>query len=300
MSLDVQRHWLDRKASPYVFVAPFFVLFGVFGLYPMVYTLWVSLHDWRLLSGDHPFVGLDNYLTLFGDANFWNAVVNTLGMFVVATVPQLLIALWLANSLNRKIRARTLFRMGVLVPNITSIAAVAIVFGQLFGRDYGLFNWLIGLVGAGPIDWQAGTLSSWTAISVMVDWRWTGYNALIFLAAMQVIPRSLYESAELDGASRFRQFWSLTVPMMRPTIIFVSIVSISGALQLFVEPLLFNQGNVLGGSTRQSQTVVMYMYEKAFHGDFDYGYGSAVGWMLFLIILVIALVNVVLLRRNTT
>jgi cellobiose transport system permease protein len=300
MRLDVQRHRLDRKASPYVFVAPFFVLFGVFGLYPMAYTLWVSLHDWQLLSPDHPFVGLDNYVTLFGDANFWNAVVNTLGIFVVATVPQLLIALWLANSLNRKIKARTLFRMGVLVPNITSIAAVAIVFGQLFGRDYGLFNWLIGLVGVTPVDWQANTWSSWTAISVMVDWRWTGYNALIFLAAMQVIPRSLYESAELDGASRCRQFWSLTVPMMRPTIIFVSIVSVSGALQLFVEPLLFNQGNVLGGSTRQSQTVVMYMYEKAFRGDFDYGYGSAIGWMLFLIILVIALVNVALMRRNTT
>ncbi|WP_281905717.1 carbohydrate ABC transporter permease [Phytohabitans aurantiacus] len=287
------------KASPYLYIAPFFVLFGVFGAYPLAYTLWVSLHDWDLLAEDHPFVGLDNYTKLMGDADFWHSVVNTLGIFVISTVPQLLLALWIANLLNRQLRARTFFRMGILIPNITSTAAVAIVFGQLFSREFGLINWTLDLVGIDAIDWRANRLASWVAVSTMVDWRWTGYNALIFLAAMQAIPRDLYESAAIDGANAFRQFWSITVPMLRPTIIFCVIVSTIGGLQLFTEPLLFNSGTnpIRGGPSRESQTMTMYMFENAFAPNFNFGYGSAVAWMLFALIAIVAIVNVVLIRR---
>jgi cellobiose transport system permease protein len=290
---------LDVKYSPYLYVAPFFVLFAVFGAYPLVYTLWVSLHDWDLLAADHPFVGLANYSALMSDSDFWNSVYNTLGIFVLSTVPQLLLALWLANLLNRQLRARTFFRMGVLIPNITSTAAVAIVFGQLFSRDFGLVNWVLGLVGAGPIDWNASKLGSWVAISTMVDWRWTGYNALIFLAAMQAIPRDLYESAAIDGARPSRQFWSITVPLLRPTIIFCVIISTIGGLQLFTEPLLFNSGTnaIRGGPLRESQTMTMYMFENAFAPNYNFGYGAAVAWMLFALIVVVAIVNVLIIRR---
>jgi cellobiose transport system permease protein len=264
-----------------------------------VYTLWVSLHDWDLLAADHPFVGLANYSALMSDSDFWNSVYNTLGIFVLSTVPQLLLALWLANLLNRQLRARTFFRMGVLIPNITSTAAVAIVFGQLFSRDFGLVNWVLGLVGAGPIDWNASKLGSWVAISTMVDWRWTGYNALIFLAAMQAIPRDLYESAAIDGARPSRQFWSITVPLLRPTIIFCVIISTIGGLQLFTEPLLFNSGTnaIRGGPLRESQTMTMYMFENAFAPNYNFGYGAAVAWMLFALIVVVAIVNVLIIRR---
>ncbi|GAA4706738.1 sugar ABC transporter permease [Phytohabitans rumicis] len=291
---------LDIKLSPYLYIAPFFVLFGVFGAYPLGYTLWVSLHDWDLLAEDHPFVGLANYSELLGDADFWNAVVNTLGIFVISTVPQLLLALWLANMLNRQLRARTLFRMGVLIPNITSTAAVAIVFGQLFSREFGLINWALDLVGIDAIDWRASRLGSWVAISTMVDWRWTGYNALIFLAAMQAIPRDLYESAAIDGARPARQFWSITVPMLRPTIIFCVIISTIGGLQLFTEPLLFNSGTnpIRGGPTRESQTMTMYMFENAFAPNFNFGYGAAIAWMLFALIAIVAVVNVLIIRRG--
>jgi cellobiose transport system permease protein len=290
---------LDIKASPYLYIAPFFVLFGVFGAYPLAYTLWVSLHDWDLLAQDHPFVGLDNYTKLMGDADFWHSVVNTLGIFVISTVPQLLLALWIANLLNRQLRARTFFRMGILIPNITSTAAVAIVFGQLFSREFGLINWTLDLVGIDAIDWRANRLASWVAVSTMVDWRWTGYNALIFLAAMQAIPRDLYESAAIDGANAFRQFWSITVPMLRPTIIFCVIVSTIGGLQLFTEPLLFNSGTnpIRGGPMRESQTMTMYMFENAFAPNFNFGYGAAVAWMLFALIAIVAIANVVLIRR---
>ena len=287
----------ETKYSPYLFVAPFFVLFGIFGAYPLFYTAWVSLHDWNLI-GDHQWVGLANYRELMADADFWNAVGNTMGIFVIATVPQMLLALGLASTLNREIRARTVFRMGVLVPNITSVAAVAIVFGQLFSRDFGLVNFVLGLFGIDPVDWQADKWSSWLAIATMVDWRWTGYNALIFLAAMQAIPKDLYEAAAIDGATRVRQFWSITVPMLRPTIVFAVIISTIGGLQLFTEPLLFGYGKMQGGTLRQFQTVTMYMYENAFQ-RFHYGYGSAIAWMLFMLIGVICIVNFLVVRRTT-
>jgi cellobiose transport system permease protein len=292
-------HRFDTKGSPYLYVAPFFLLFGVFGAFPLVYTAYVSMHDWNLLEADHPFIGLENYTKILADEQFWNAVYNTMGIFVLATIPQLLVALWLANMLNRSLRAKTFFRMSVLVPNITSIAAVAIIFAQLFSTDFGLVNWFLSLFGVDNLDWHANRYLSWIAISTMVNWRWAGYNALIFLAAMQAIPRDLYESAAIDGANRSRQFWSITIPMLKPTLVFCIIVSTIGNLQLFVEPLLFNAGSnsILGGPGREAQTITMYMWENAF-GDYNnFGYGSAVAWMLFLIIIVIAVINALITRR---
>ena len=299
-----QRRWssrrgrFDHKISPYIYVAPFFVLFGVFGLYPLVYTAWVSLRNWDYIGGDKGFVGLQNYTELLKDDWFTGAVFNTVGMFIVATVPQLLLALMLAYALNRQMRARTLFRMGILVPNITSVVAVGIIFAQLFSRDWGLINWVLGLVGIDQIDWRASQWASWTAISTMVDWRWTGYNSLIFLAAMQAIPKDLYESAAIDGASTWRQFWKITVPLLRPTIIFAVIISTIGGLQLFTEPLVFIGGNgaILGGSERQAQTVTMFLVETAFR-RFDFGYGAAIAWLLFLLIMFISIINVWIVRR---
>ncbi len=287
----------DTRLSPYLLVAPFFVLFGVFGLYPLLRTAWVSLHDWSLL-GDHTWIGLDNYGRLFTDPYFWNAVVNTLGMFLLATVPQLLIALGLASVLNRRLRGRTFFRLGVLVPNVTSVAAVSIIFTLIFARDFGLVNWLLERLGVGAVDWHATRLASWTAISVMVDWRWTGYNALILLAALQAVPKDLYEAAAIDGASGWRQFWSITVPMLRPTLLFVVIVSTIGGVQLFTEPLLFNSGAgaLAGGTSRQFQTIAMYLVELAFPGQ-AFGYAAAIAWVLFLLIAVVSAINLWLISR---
>jgi cellobiose transport system permease protein len=285
----------DVRFAPYFFIAPFFVLFAVFGAFPLVYTGWVSLHDWHLI-GEHTFVGVGNYTALFADPDFWNALKNTVGIFVIATVPQLLIALAVANLLNRKIRARTFFRMGVLIPNVTSVAAVGIVFGQLFARDVGLVNYLVTALGLDAVDWQANTWSSWIAIAVMVDWRWTGYNTLILLGAMQAIPKDLYESAALDGAAPWQQFWRITVPLLRPTLVFTVIISTIGGLQLFTEPVIFGNGKMLGGTLGQFQTVTMYMYETAFQ-RFQYGYGAAIAWSLFGLIVVFSLINLLIVRR---
>jgi cellobiose transport system permease protein len=290
---------LDLKASPYLYVAPFFVLFLVFGFFPLLYTGWVSMRDWGLIKGDQGFVGLENYQEVLTDANFWNAMYNTAGIFIVATVPQLLLALMLANWLNRKLRFRTALRMGILLPNITSVAAVGIVFGFIFADRYGLANWILQSMSLDPISWRGSRWASWTAISFMVDWRWTGYNALIYLAAMQAIPRDLYESASLDGASPARQFWQITVPLIQPTILFTVIISTIGGMQLFTEPLMFNYGAAGSGSGLEGfQTIAMYIYTTTFEGNFKYGVGSAMSWLLFMLIMMFALINFLMVRRS--
>ena len=161
-----------------------------------------------------------------------------------------------------------------------------------------LVNWLLGFVGVEPIAWQDHRWSSWLAISTMVDWRWTGYNALIFLAALQAVPKDLYEAAAIDGASKWRQFWSISVPLLRPTIVFVTLISTIGGIQLFTEPLLFNSGAnaITGGTTRQFQTLTMYLYEKAFTG-LDFGYAAAIAWGMFVVIAIVGAINALLLRR---
>ncbi|WP_188190551.1 carbohydrate ABC transporter permease [Nonomuraea sp. SYSU D8015] len=296
------RHTLDLRVSPYAYVAPFFLLFCAFGLFPLIYTAWVSLHEWTLLSDTHEFIGLDNFSTLLADGYFWNATFNTLSIGVLSTAPQLVLAIWLAHLLNGRLRFQTLFRVALLVPNVTSVVAVVVIFSQLFGRDFGLINWVLSWFGAGQIDWAAGTATSHIALSVMIMWRWTGYNALIFLAAMQAVPRDLYEAATLDGASTFKQLRSITIPMIRPTIVFVVIVSTIGAMQIIAEPLLFGASmsggaaGSTGGPDRQYQTLALFVYEQGF-GKFDFGYASAASWLMFLAVVLVAGINFLITRR---
>ena len=289
----------DVKYTPYLMIAPFFLLFLAFGLFPLAYNLVVSLRVWKL---DDPtqdgWAGLSNFRKVFSDGDFLHALVNTLGIFVISTVPQLILALILAGLLNRKLRMSTTLRVGILLPYVTSIAASTLIFGTIFTRDTGLANYVLHFVGIGPIDWQAGRFSSWIAISTMVDWRWIGYNALIYLAAMQSVPRDLYEAAAIDGAGQRRQFLKITVPMIRPAILFTVVLSTIGGLQLFTEPLLFdtNPSSASGGSTHQFQTVAMLIYKVGWR-DLDLGYAAAMAWVLFLIVIVIAGINGLLTSR---
>jgi cellobiose transport system permease protein len=289
---------LDSRVTPFLFITPFFLLFAVFGLFPMLYTGWISLHHWQLINGDAGFVGFANYGALFTDPHFYNALGNTASIFLLSTVPQLLSALGIAALLDRPLRARTLWRAAVLLPNVVSVVAVALVFAQLYGRDFGVVNWVLHFAGIPPIDWQAHVWSSHLAIASMVIWRWTGYDALMYLAAMQSVPAELYEAAELDGASRWQRFWSVTVPGIRPTIMFTVIISTIAGLQLFAEPQLFDPSGTagVGGNDRQFQTLTMYLYEKGF-GHLDAGYAATIAWVVFAVCFVCALVNFFLVRR---
>jgi cellobiose transport system permease protein len=287
----------DVRYSPYVYISPFFVLFLLVGLFPLVYTAVVSVYDWDLLGGKGEFVGLQNYRDVLDNPYFWKSAVNTISIFLWSSVPQIIIALGLAGLLDTALRGATFWRMSVLLPFVVAPVAVAIIFGSLFGDRYGLVNEALGWIGIDPIQWHVNRLASHIAIATMVNWRWTGYNALILLAAMQSVPRDLYEAAAIDGASRFKQFTRITIPSIRPTVIFVIITSTIGGLQIFAEPRLFDQTNAHnGGSDRQFGTMTMLIYDYGWHLR-NLGRASATAWLLFLLIVVIALLNYWLSRR---
>ncbi|MEY2849217.1 MAG: hypothetical protein RI885_1884 [Actinomycetota bacterium] len=287
--------WADRLA-PYAYVAPFFVIFAVFGLFPTLFTFYVALFDWNPI-GDRTFVGLQNFEVLFGDTRFWNALGNTFSIWILSTVPQLLLALILAQLLNNaRLRFANLFRMSMLVPYITSVVATTIVFASIFGREYGLINAALQFVGLERIDFTSDTFASHILVSAMVLWRWFGYNTLIYLAALQAVPRELHEAASVDGAGGVKRFLFVTIPSLRPVIIFTVIVSTIGGLQVFTEPLLLSAPQLTGGSGRQFQTLTLFMYEQGF-GNFQFGYGSAIGVVLFVLIVVFSVINFLLSRR---
>jgi cellobiose transport system permease protein len=288
----------DVKWSPYLYIAPFFIVFGVVGLFPLLYTSYLSLFDRELLDLEGTFIGMANYTELLRDSQFWNALVNTLSIFVLSTGPQIVVAVGLAALLNTRLRMPTSWRVGVLLPYVVSLVAVGIIFANLFGPNYGLVNGMMKLVGLDPINWQSNRFASHLAIATMVNWRWTGYNALIVLAAMKAIPKEIHEAAMIDGATAMRRFFSVTLPLLRPTLIFVVVTSTIGGLQIFTEPKLFDSmpGSNNGGSSNQFQTITLYMYQTAFETQ-DLGYASAIAWVLFLVIIVIAVVNFLLTRR---
>ncbi|MCC3764627.1 sugar ABC transporter permease [Glycomyces sp. TRM65418] len=287
----------DVKATPYALVAPYFILFAVFGLFPMVYTLYASMHAWKLGNPTREFVGLDNYTFLLTQYDRFNwSVLNTLGMFVMATIPQLVCALMVANALNKRLRRPMMWRMLVLAPIVTSVVAVGVIFARIWGEQYGMVNGFLEFIGLEGVNWQVGRLSSWFAISSMVDWRWMGYNALIYLAAMQTIPRNLYEAATVDGATARQQFWKITVPQLKPVIIFTVFVSSVGGMTLFVEPMMFGSGRLDGGANGQFQTTAMVLVDiLRSHGN--YGISAAAGWLLFLVIAVVAIINFLVVNR---
>ncbi len=287
---------IEYRVSPYLYVAPFFVVFAITGLYPLLYTAWVSLHKWHLIGGDQGFNGLQNYVDVLHQPTFWIALRNTFSIFLLSSVPQIIAAVLIAYVLDSNLRAKTFWRMGVLLPYVVAPVAVSLIFSKVFADQFGFANTLLGNIGLPAIGWHADAFASHIAIATMVNFRWTGYNALIFLAAMQAIPGELYEAATVDGAGRARQFFSVTIPQLRSTVIFVVLTSTIGGLQIFDEPRMFDtMGN--GGSDKQWLTLTMYLYQLGWGPQKSFGRASAVAWLLFLIIIALAALNFILTRR---
>lgn len=293
-------HRFDMRYTPYLLISPFFLLFLAFGLFPIVFNGVVALRNWRLDDPTLPgWAGLANFRRLLGDEDFFNALYNTFGIFLLSTIPQLVLALVVASLLNRKLRGQTWIRVGVLLPYVTPITASTLVFTVVFARDTGLANWVLSVFGLpDPIDWRASKLASWTALSTMINWKWIGYNALIFLAAMQTVPRDLYEAAAMDGAGPWRQLWRVTVPMIRPVIIFTVVIASIYGMQIFTEPMLFEQNAqaATGGANGEWQTIAQLIYKVGWK-NLNLGYAAAMSWALFLIIVVVAAVNALITSR---
>jgi len=290
LSTKVHISTKHESRAGYAFLSPFFILFGIFGLAPIIFTVYVSFFNWDLL-GTQEWVGLQNYIELFQDSRFYQSLGNTISIFLLSSVPQLIAALLLAIVLNsKKLKLRTFWRAVILFPFITSTVAVAVVFGAMFADNGGMMNWALGFLGVAPIHWHADALAGQIVIALMVNWRWTGYNTLIFLAALQSIPGELYEAAEMDGASKISQFFNITIPQIRPTIFFTVVTSTIGGLQIFAEPMQFGGGNYSGGSSGQFRTMTLFLFDQAF-AQLRLGYSSAIAIGLFLIIAIIAGIN---------
>lgn len=288
----------DLKFSPYLYVLPFFLVFGLIGFFPMVYTGYLSFFSWPRFSPEHgEAVGWANYIHVLQDPVFAKALVNTLGIFLLSSSTQILVATIIAALLNTSLRGSGWWRMGVILPFVVAPAAAALIFGSLFADNAGLVNHILSGLGLPEIEWHANRPASWLAIATMVNWRWTGYNTLILLAAMVAIPRYLYEAAVIDGAGPVRQFFSVTLPSIRPTMLFVIITSTIGGLQIFTEPRLFDTNlQHQGGADYQYQTLTMYIFNTANSSTDPYPRAAAASWILVLIIIGFALVNFLITR----
>lgn len=293
------RPWLtERRRSrlaAYLFISPFFLIFAVFGVYPIFFTFYLSLYKWNGL-GPKKYVGLQNFEFVLTDPTFWTSVGNTFIMGAMGTIPQLILALILAVALNSAfIKGVKFLRAVYFLPNITSIVAVTMIFSAAFANK-GLANYLVSLLELGPYSWNVQNWPLKIAIATMVLWRWTGYNAIIFLSGMQSIPSDLYEAARIDGANRTQLFTHITIPLLKPFILFAVLISTIGSMQLFTEPYVFlSQGG--SGSTRaEGITMVIYLYQEAFRNSF-FGSAAATAVILFFFTIIFSLLNTWLSKR---
>jgi multiple sugar transport system permease protein len=278
---------MKTRATPYVLIAPATLLLLAFGVLPIIVAAIVSLTDMNLAGlGDWSlvkFVGVDNYTTLFADPTFWQALGNT-GFFAVVGVPSvivfsLIVALLLNRSHSRFFRA---LRSFYFLPAITAIVAIALVWGYLYNTQFGLFNYLLSLVGVPPVQWLSDPLLAKFSVAFVAIWRGTGLNIIIFLAALQGVPREYLEAASLDGASEFRKTISIVVPLLRFAIFFVTITTIIAWLQFFDEPFVLTKGGPIGATT----SISLFLFQKGFSGS-QFGYASAGSVVLFIIIAVV-------------
>jgi multiple sugar transport system permease protein len=285
---------LSPAWAPYVLLSPFVVLFAVFGVFPLAFSLYLAFQSWEPTSGlgAMEYVGLGNYAFALQDEWFWKSLKNTAWLALASGVPQHLVAIPLAVFIHTSFKA---LRNGVVgayfMPYITSTVAIAILFSSLFSTDYGLINvglqalrqvpvlgWL---VPADAIDWLNDADRIKPAISMIVFWRYVGFNVVLYLAALQTIPRDIYEAATMDGAGRLQQFFHITLPSLKPMIFFGVTLSVIGGLQLFEEPFILTGGR--GGTDQSGMTTAIYLYRMAF--DFnDFGAASAMSWLLFILV----------------
>jgi ABC-type sugar transport system permease subunit len=280
-----------RFNSAYLFIAPSMILIGVFIAEPIVQTGWMSLHDWTIGEATHKFVGLANYTQLYHDSRFWNALRVTLVYTVFVSVGQVVLGLAIASRLRRTTWYSSLLRAAYFFPFIASLVVVGIIWKFLLDPQVGLVDaWLLDL-GLSPPNWLESTSLALPTVIAVGIWKNVGFNMIVLLAGMQQVPADLYEAATLDGAGPWQRFRYVTLPALRPALLFTTLMATITGLQLF--DLVFAMTD--GGPIFHTESIVMYLYEKGFV-EFQMGYASAIAWVLFAIILAISAVQLRLSR----
>ncbi|GGK88258.1 MULTISPECIES: carbohydrate ABC transporter permease [Streptomyces aurantiacus group] len=285
----------------YLALSPFYLLFLAFGLIPVGFSLYLSFHRWDGL-GSMEWAGLDQYKYLLSDTDFWSSIGNTIVIWALATFPMIFLAMITAVMLNSAVRFRNLYRFAYFLPNVTSVVAVAIIFGSVFSTNFGLINALLQAVGLDQVAWLNTPWGIKVAIATLMTWQWTGYNAIIFLAGLQTIPGELYEAARVDGAGPVQTFFRITLPLMRPVLLFVLVISTVTGLQSFSEPQVLlqttaNESTFSGGPDHAGRTMVLYFFQQTFDNN-DFGYGAAVAWGIFLVVVLFSIINWRLVQRR--
>ncbi|EQB38562.1 MULTISPECIES: carbohydrate ABC transporter permease [Virgibacillus] len=273
-TMSIHRLDIGKKHAPLVLLAPAVLFFSLFIAYPIVSSLLLSFQISE--AGQTSFVGFDNYIRLFQDPLFYEAMKNTLIIGVIQTPSVIILGLLTATLLNSGlIKLENFFRLTYFTPAVTSLVGASVIFLLLLNQENGLINFLLSLVGIDSIGWL--NTPFWAKVSIILQgtWRWTGYNMVIILAGLQSISKDLYEAASIDGATKIRQFFSITIPQLRPVLLFCLIMSTIGSFQLFDEPYILTNGGPVNATT----TITMYLYENGFQ-FFDFEYASAIAYVL--------------------
>ncbi len=284
----------------YLFIAPPLILFAIFVAVPVFVSLYWSFTRYDVL---HPqvWVGLENYRRLLTeDPRFWKAFRNTV-LYVLGVVPSgISIALLLAVALEELRRGKQLFKVLYFIPTVTSIVALSVIWKWLFaGEKFGLINYLLIRLGLQPIDWLLSPVWTLPAIIIMSIWAGLGYNLVLFSAGLSTIPSTLYEAAEVDGAGWWARFWHITLPMLKPSLVFVVTMSMIASFQVFDQVYIMTAGTGegVGGILDSALTLVAYLYDQGFQ-KFNMGYASAIAYLIFGVVLALTLLNIRLLRTN--
>ncbi len=280
--------------TPYLFLLPALVLFLVFRVYPLVNGFWLSFTSARLGRTQYAFVGLSNYEKLLHDDRFLLSLVNTAYYTAASTLPILALPLLLAVVLNREVALKALLRGAFFFPFTLSVVTVGLTWLWLLDPVVGPFNYYLKRIGVPVGSLLAEPRSAMWGIVLTSVWWVTGYYLVIYLAGLQDIPRHLYEAAAIDGATAWRNFWSITLPLLRPVFLFVFVIHIIGSFQIFGQVFVMTQGGP-GDATR---TVVQHLYETAFQNLFAFGSASAMAWVLFAVILVFSVIQFRILRGH--
>ncbi len=289
---------VDQRWS-YLFVAPAVLLFVIFVLGPLIASFYWSFTEYNGIHSPK-WVGLANYRNIFlNDPRFWKAISNTIFYTVGVIPPGIILSLLLAIAVDQQIRFKNFFRVIYFIPSVTSVIALSVIWKWLFaGEKYGLINYFLIQCGFKPIDWLMSPVWTLPAIMIMSIWAGIGYNMILFLAGLQTIPTTVYEAADIDGANMWDKFWNITLPLLKPTMVFVIIMGLIVSFQVFEQIYIMTETEFgIGGVLDSALTVVAYLYDMGFR-KFQMGYASALGYIIFLIIFLITIINLKFLKSR--
>jgi ABC-type sugar transport system permease subunit len=285
----------SRTLAGYLLLSPYLLLFLVFLIFPLIFGLWLSFMKYELISPHPPrWIGVANYSEAFHDKYFWKALWVTT-IFVVISVPiTIVLSLAIASGLERLgARRQNLYRLAIFLPSMLTITVVGILWRWFYEAEFGLINSLLAEIHIGKIPWLLTPNWAMASIIIMTIWWTIGAPVIILQAGLKQIPEAFYEAASLDGAVGFRRFFSITLPLLRPVLLFVSVTTIIGAFQIFGQPFLVTSG----GPERSTLVMMQYIYGVAFN-DYRLGYGAAMSWLLFLVIGLVTLIQFLIFKEN--